>query len=201
MSEILGLLILHQRKDAFLGALQNSGNLAVCRKGIVRDFAADLNEAAQEGLFPHDAGIILDVGGGRNDLCDDADVISALLGIRIDAALHQSVDEGDQVDLSALQEHFPHGKVDFLMLGKVEIACLHHSYNVLKRLRIDENRPQDGLLRLQGKRHFAVQRVNCRFFVCHGLFPADNDVQGAGDAVIQLDGNLIATVCADGHIQ
>ena len=115
-------------------------------------------------LFPHDTGVIADIGNGGDHLCQPEQIRFPLLS-REKALGFERLQHRDKIDGLGRHELFAHHPVHGLMLGKVKILRAQNVRHLVKAGGVHEHGPQHRLLRLQtvGQvQSVAADAVQCR---------------------------------------
>ena len=147
--------ILGQLKNRVFGAVEDSVRLVPRRQRLLLNGRRGMNQAAQNGLFLHDARVVLHVGDARQPVGQLRNVRHAARRFEHPVAaevLHQR----DRVDRVALFGELDHALEDVAMLGKEEILGTQPLHGGIQHVIIEQHRAQDAALRfdIAGKRSF-----------------------------------------------
>ena len=139
--------------DALLGKLQQFHGVGLGVEGVVHHLPAGGDEAAQVVLFLDDGGVGPHVGGGGHHLGQLGQVDLGVLRGFEDLLPPGVLQHRHHVDGPAHGEHLDHHGEQLLVLGPVEILRLQQFHHRRDAARVQQQRPQDALLRLQAVWH------------------------------------------------
>jgi hypothetical protein len=138
-----------------LGVVDRLGHVVGLAVGHLGDVAGDVDQAPQQGRVLHDAGVVGGVGDRRRGVLQGVQRLGPADLLEQPVAA-QLVGDGDGVGGGARRVERPDGVEDVLVRRAVEVlrteALLGHGPDRVTR---QQQRPEDGLLRLQVVRRHA----------------------------------------------
>ena len=164
MLQAIAPLALAQSVDLFFSGLQNfpgSTGLVIDHLGNI---PCRLAQAPEHGFFLDNIGIPHGICGGRRNFHELLHIFQRILVVV--AQLLQLVQNGNGVDGLREVEHGIDRFIDLPVLLLVEILRLQNADNIRNAAAVDENRAENGLLRLQ-----RLGLLSGHQFFIHGLSP------------------------------
>ncbi len=147
-------------KDRGFGAIQDRIGIVLGFKGLLLNRAGGMDEAAQQRLFLHDAGVVLDVRDVRHAVHQLRDVCRAADRFQFAAAL-QLLGQSDEVDGLLRLPEDDHLLVDAPVVIVKEVLWLELLDGGIDGVVVEQDRTQDAAFRLDVMGHGTFERCAC----------------------------------------
>ncbi len=142
-------------EDLAFGLVEDGIGFLLGIEGALLDGVCGVDEAAQEGFFPDDAGVMLDVGDARDAIGELSEIGGAASGIQALAACELFA-EGDEIDGLALFAECGHGLEDAAVGIEEEILWADFFEGGVEGMVIEEDGAEDGALGVEILRERAI---------------------------------------------
>ena len=135
-------------EDLLLDVFQDLLRRVLALVAARHDLVGDLDQAAQRRLLLHDLGVVLDVGRARQPVGQARHVGGPPDALELVGAL-EGVHERHEVDRAGVVHQVAHPPEDPPVALEIEVLRAHDLQRRVDRLVVEQDRAQDGALRLE----------------------------------------------------